>query len=382
MLRRQTMNISRPAPSAMGVTRCNNSFAYSRDHNQAENKSVKHLAELHIEKLPSKYILPPAERPKEKDMCGYEEHLPLIDLSELQGPQRAHVVEAIGRACAEQGFFQVVNHGISTSIVNNMMEVASQFFDLPLEEKRKYMSMDMNTPVRYGTSYNQFNDRVLCWRDFLKHYCHPLDKMIHLWPSNPPHYRRVVASYSEEVRLLAINLMRAILESLGLTSKYVENAFKDGSQVMVLNCYPPCPQPDLTLGLSPHSDYGCITVLLQDDVGGLQVQHEGQWKTVRPLPNSFVINVGDHLEVLSNGRCKSVIHRAMVNSERSRVSVATLHTLPFEVEISPAPELIDEDHPKMYRDTNFSEFMKLLTSTDMREMSFLDSIKLVTNQEN
>lgn len=107
--------------------------------------------------------------------------------------------------------------------------------------------------------------------------------------------------------------MEAIKESLGLmdteeTKNNNENnngeeldgssiKFENGSQLIVVNYYPSCPEPELTLGMPPHSDYGFLTLLLQDQVKGLQIQHGGTWVTVEPLPNSFVVNVGDHLEV-------------------------------------------------------------------------------------
>lgn len=99
--------------------------------------------------------------------------------------------------------------------------------------------------------------------------------------------------------------MEAILESLGLWSAEMniteENdileEFEDGSQIIVTNCYPPCPEPELTLGMPPHSDYGFLTLLLQDEVKGLQIQFEEKWLTVEPIPNAFVVNIGDHLEV-------------------------------------------------------------------------------------
>ncbi|KAL6980279.1 hypothetical protein U1Q18_021922 [Sarracenia purpurea var. burkii] len=101
--------------------------------------------------------------------------------------------------------------------------------------------------------------------------------------------------------------MTAILESLGILTETATKdesdggnglkEFEDGSQLMVVNCYPACPEPDLTLGLPAHSDYGLLTLLLQDDVKGLQIQHRGRWVTVEPFPNSFVVNIGDHLEV-------------------------------------------------------------------------------------
>lgn len=90
--------------------------------------------------------------------------------------------------------------------------------------------------------------------------------------------------------------MEAILKSMQLDTS-VMREFREGTQMMVVNCYPSCPEPDLTLGMPPHSDYGFLTLLLQDDVEGLQVQHKGEWLTIEPIPNSFIVNVGDHLEV-------------------------------------------------------------------------------------
>ena len=111
-------------------------------------------------------------------------------------------------------------------------------------------------------------------------------------------------NYSNNTKFLYQMLTEAILESLGLVdtnNNEKENdeleEFKDGSHLIVINCYPACPEPDLTLGMPPHSDYGLLTLLLQDEVEGLQIQHEGRWMTVEPLPDSLVVNIGDHLEV-------------------------------------------------------------------------------------
>ncbi|XP_057872895.2 probable 2-oxoglutarate-dependent dioxygenase SLC1 isoform X2 [Cryptomeria japonica] len=365
--------------SHMGSVNCQKISVGEEEIDKNFWQSVKSLSEQKIERLPTKYILPPSQRPKLNEIFAQQTYdLPVIDLSGLQGDRRSEVVKAIGNAAAQKGFFQVVNHGIPEMVVEEMLKVSSEYFEVPLEERQKFMSTDVRKPIRYGTSWNQLNDTCFCWRDFLKHYCHPLDEMVHMWPSNPPQYRCVVACYSEQVKLLATELMAAMMEHLEIKSTSIQKTFKNGSQMMVLNCYPPCPQPNLTLGMLPHSDYGCITILLQDEVEGLQVQDEGLWKSVRPLPGSFLINIGDHLEVLSNGRFKSAIHRVVVNSERSRVSVATVHSLPFHVKISPCPELIDEHHPKMYRDTNFNDFLNSLTCSRFNGIRFLDSIKLYT----
>lgn len=179
-------------------------------------------------------------------------------------------------------------------------------------------------------------------------------------------------------------LMDAILESLGLVendiredqSKDLKNGLEDGSQLMVVNCYPSCPEPDLTLGMPPHSDYGFLTLLLQDEVKGLQIQHEGKWVSVEPLPNSFVVNVGDHLEIFSNGRYKSVLHRVLVNSCKYRISIASLHSLPFTSIVRPSPKLINQENPSRYKDTDFDSFLKYITSCEAKSKNFLESRKI------
>lgn len=118
----------------------------------------------------------------------------------------------------------------------------------------------------------------------------------------------MAVTYSKETKILFIKLVEAILESLGINvatkNKTQQNdeeimlkEFEDGSQLMAVNFYPPCPNPDLTLGMPPHSDYGFLTLLLQDEVEGLQVKSNDDWVTIQPIPNAFVVNVGDHLEV-------------------------------------------------------------------------------------
>ncbi|XP_074310254.1 putative 2-oxoglutarate-dependent dioxygenase SLC1 [Silene latifolia] len=351
------------------------------------HKGVKHLHENGIEKVPRKYILPISDRPN----TGKEQHsnrtnirLPVLDFAELQGPNRSQLLNALANACEQYGFFQVVNHGIPIDIINSMIRLCKSFFELPFEERSNYMSPDMKTQARYGTSFNQSKDGVFYWRDFLKVVCHPLPDGHCHWPSSPRDLRKQAMAYAKETRNLFLMLMEAILESLGLIDKEIDvteendilQEFKEGSQIMVANCYPPCPQPDLTLGMPPHSDYGFLTLLLQDEVKGLQLHYEGKWLTVEPIPNAFVVNIGDHLEIFTNGRYKSVLHRVIVNQEKTRVTLASLHSLPFEHIIQPSPKLINEDNPRRYKDTNFAQFLEYISSCEPKKKEFLESIRL------
>ncbi|KAB2087208.1 hypothetical protein ES319_A04G087200v1 [Gossypium barbadense] len=366
-------------PSAMALT-----------NDDEFQKGVKHLFENGVSKLPNKYILPVSDRPKvDKEHPNATKSslkLPVIDFAELQGPNRSEVLNSLSSACEEYGFFQVVNHGIPIEAIRSMIDVSTRFFRLPYEERAKYMSSDMTSPVRYGTSLNQRKDSVFCWRDFLKLVCHPLSDVLPHWPSCPMDFREVAATYARETKWLFIRITEAILESLGLWGATTEEKteeddeilkqFHDGSQLMVVNCFPPCPEPDLTLGMPPHSDYGFLTLLLQDEVEGLQIQYKGKWITVEPMPNSFVVNVGDHLEIFSNGRYKSVLHRVFVNPAKPRLSVASLHSLPFNCMVGPSPKLIDQVNPRRYKDTDFATFLEYISSCEPKKKNFLESRKL------
>ncbi|XP_042510047.1 probable 2-oxoglutarate-dependent dioxygenase SLC1 [Macadamia integrifolia] len=365
------------------------------DHPSSESryqKGVKHLCENGITRVPNKYVLAVPDRPNLREQqnvaaANDSNHikLPIIDFAQLQGPERSQVLENLSKACEEYGFFQVTNHGIPMDVIRSMIDVSKRFFELPYEERAKYMTTDLSSPVRYGTSFNQTKDGVFSWRDFLKLVCNPLPDILSLWPSSPLDLRQSAVTYSKETKSLFAMLMKAILESLGLVeeaeddddeSKEVLKQFQDGSQLMIINCFPPCPEPELTLGMPPHSDYGSLTLVLQDEVEGLQIQYHGKWLTVQPLPNSFVVNVGDHLEILSNGRYKSVLHRVLVNSRRSRMSVASLHSLPFETVVRPASRLINESNPRRYMDTDFAAFVQYLSSCETKKKNFLQSRKL------
>ncbi|GMI79970.1 Germination Insensitive to ABA Mutant 2, Gain-of-function in ABA-modulated Seed germination 2 [Hibiscus trionum] len=343
-------------------------------------KGVKHLFENGVSKVPNKYILPVSDRPnvhKEQANVGESSlKLPLIDFAELHGPNRSRVLDSLSSACQEYGFFQVVNHGIPVEAIRSMIDVSGRFFGLPYEERAKYMSSDMTSPVRYGTSLNQIKDSVFCWRDFLKLVCNPLSDVLPRWPSSPMDFRDVAATYAKETKRLFLRMTEAILDSLGATTPETLKQFHDGSQLMVVNCFPPCPEPDLTLGMPPHSDYGFLTLLLQDEVQGLQIQHKGKWITVEPMPNSFIVNVGDHLEIFSNGRYKSVLHRVFVNPAKPRLSVASLHSLPFDCMVGPSPKLIDQQNPRRYKDTDFATFLEYISSCEPKKKNFLESMKL------
>ena len=103
--------------------------------------------------------------------------------------------------------------------------------------------------------------------------------------------------------------MRGISKSLKLEESYIQKAMDLdlGSQLLVANLYPPCPRPEDTIGLPPHTDHGLLTLLIQNELPGLQVMHNGKWVSDNAPPNSFLVNIGDHMEVHFSGLCDKIL---------------------------------------------------------------------------
>ncbi|KAL5866150.1 hypothetical protein ACOSQ3_003664 [Xanthoceras sorbifolium] len=311
--------------------------------------SATTLNKLGVPYVPHRYVLPPSERPI--PIANSSNTLPIIEISSLQDPTlRFHTVNEIRRACKEIGFFQVINHGIPLSIMKEALATATEFFNLPIKEKLLLESDNVYDPVRYGTSLNHTTDKVHFWRDFIKHYSHPISKWIHLWPLNPPDYKEKMGNYAKAVQVLQKQLLEAVLESLGLNLNYLDKEIEEGMQVMAVNCYPACPEPDLTLGMPPHSDYGSITILLQN-------------------------YLGDQLEVLSNGNYRSVVHRVTVSKEKKRLSIVSLHSLALNKKIGPASKLVDDLNPVSYKEFSFNEFLDFISSNDITKGRFINTLK-------
>jgi len=322
-----------------------------------------------------KYILPQNERPRLSEV-SYSESFPVVDLQELDGPNRTRVVEEIRRACEEDGFFQIVNHGVPETVMKSMMVIAKEFFEMPVEDRACLYSEDPTQQVRFSTSFNVRKEKFYNWRDYLIHPCHPLEEVMGSWPEKPAAYREIAGKYSAEVRTLVLRLLAAISEALGFESDHLNGIFGKHSQIMSIIYYPPCPSPDLTIGTPSHSDVSGITVLMQGDISGLQVLRNGKWVAVEPISNALVINLGDQLEVVSNGRFRSIEHRAVTNASTARVTIPTFYGPSDDAFIAPAASLVDEQHPALYRGYKFEEYSRSVWGQAIKRKTLLDNVKI------
>ncbi|XP_027367087.1 protein DOWNY MILDEW RESISTANCE 6-like [Abrus precatorius] len=304
--------------------------------------------------IPEDYIFPPESRPGNIKI-PFSSNIPIIDLNEAQS-NRTNTIQKIIKASEEFGFFQVINHGISMNLMNETRSVIKELFQLPAEEKQKLCSDDPSKQCRMLTSSaNYATEKVHQWRDSFRHPCHPLEQWQHLWPENPTRYRECIGACSVEVKKLASRILSLISEGLGLKCGYFENDLS-GSMGLGINYYPACPEPSLTLGIIKHSDPNLITILMQDDVCGLQVFKDAKWIAVEPLPHAFVVNIGYQLQIMSNGKLRSAEHRAVTNSRDARTSVAFFVSPTEESMIEPAEALTDEHHPPLFKSFKYKDF--------------------------
>ncbi|XP_058007245.1 2-oxoglutarate-dependent dioxygenase 19 isoform X2 [Hevea brasiliensis] len=274
-----------------------------------------------------------------------EEPVPVIDYSLLissSPDQRSKIIHDLRKACQDWGFFMVINHGVPERLMRSMIDACREFFDLPEEEKQEYEGKHVLDPIRCGTSFNTSVEKVFCWRDFLKLFVHPVFHS----PSKPAGFSENLLEYSKRVREVARELLKGISESLGLGTNYIDKAM------------------NLEQGL-------------QNGVSGLQVQHKGKWVNMNGYPNSFLVNTGDHLEILSNGKYKSVEHRAVVNKKAARISLVMAHGPSLDSVVTPAPELLDrEGNAPAYIEMKYGEYLELQQSSKLDGKSCLDQVRI------
>ncbi|KAK8316995.1 hypothetical protein E1A91_A13G076300v1 [Gossypium mustelinum] len=147
-------------------------------------------------------------------------------------------------------------------------------------------------------------------------------------------------------------------------------------QIMIANLYPPWPQPELTMGLAAHTDHGLLTLFIQNDTVGLQVLHKDKWVNIHLIPNSFLANIGDHIEILSNRKYKSVLHRAVVNDRDVRISIALTHGPASDATVNPTPMLLEDgQNPLAYRVMKYKEYLELQQSNKLDGKSYLEHIR-------
>lgn len=268
------------------------------------------------------------------------DRIPLIDMAAfLDGSDPAGVAAQIGVACREVGFLYLVNHGIPAALIEAAMAEARRFFALP--EARKMAVHIARSPAHRGyfPPFAENNDPANS-RDLKEGFDLARDlpaedarvragKPLHganLWPEALPGFRPVIEAYYAALMRLAGQLMEAFALSLALPRAYFHPMLDEAMGALRLLHYPPQPADPpagvAVTGTGAHTDYGCLTILAQDAVGGLEVQNAaGAWVAAPPVPGAFVVNIGDQMARWTNDVFAATRHRVINRSGRERYSM-------------------------------------------------------------
>ncbi|KAM7251192.1 hypothetical protein ACFE04_023075 [Oxalis oulophora] len=300
---------------------------------------------------------------------------PVIDMSKLLTQDSE--LQKLHSACIEWGFFQLINHGVSDTLLEKLKTETQDFFNLSMEEKKKYWQYPGELEG-FGQAFVVSEEQKLNWCDIFYLLTQPKSlRKPHLFSKLPLPFRDALDAYSLEVKMLADGILEKLAKALNVKSEEIKETFDQGLQSMRMNYYPPCPQPDKAIGINPHSDPRDLTILLQvNEVEGLQIKKDGEWVPVKPLPNAFIVNVGDMLEIKSNGTYRSIEHRGVVNSAKERLSIATFYCGRYDGEVKPASSLNTEERPALFKTVTVKEYLTGFFSRPLSEKSYLDTLRI------
>ena len=289
---------------------------------------------------------------KSQEIVGRDRsQIPIIDIGPLirETDDRRVVADEIGRACRDCGFFYIVNHGVDEELQQRLDQFSQQFFAQDVETK---MEIRMARGGRAWRGYFPVGGELTSGQPDLKEGVyfgaelsedHPMVETgvplhgANLFPSNIPGFRETVLEYIEAMTRLGHALMRGIAMSLGLDESYFAERYTGDPLALFRIFNYPANDSNEGWGVGEHTDYGLLTILKQDESGGLQVKSQSQWIEAYPIPGSFVCNIGDMLDRLTGGLYRSTPHRVRNLSGRDRLSFPFFFDPNFNAAVEPLP---------------------------------------------
>uniref|UniRef100_A0A0E0JZ53 Fe2OG dioxygenase domain-containing protein n=1 Tax=Oryza punctata TaxID=4537 RepID=A0A0E0JZ53_ORYPU len=303
-----------------------------------------------VQEPPGRYVQPEQHRPDAA--AAPPASVPLVDLGRLSSPSPddddggGDEAAKLRRALDSWGLFQVTNHGIEASLMDQLMSASEEFFRQPLQVKQEFSNLNDGEQFRaegYGNDKVRNKDQILDWT-------------------------------------VKRDVLRAMARMSGLDDDdhFINQLGRRATVHARFNYYPPCPRPDLVMGIKPHSDGTVITVLLvAGGADGLQVLRDGVWYSVpASSPHALLINVGESMEVMSNGVFRSPVHRVVTSAEKERISLAMFYALDPERAIEPVAGLVDEKRPALYKKMKARDFLVGLSEHFSRGTRFVDTLKI------
>jgi isopenicillin N synthase-like dioxygenase len=298
--------------------------------------------------------------------------IPIIDIGSLdQGTVTGarHVGRQLLDTAETVGFFYVRNHGIPQDLIARTDAIARRFFALPLEEKQKVRVMrwhrgyiKIGEAKMYDTAKIDLKESFIWGREVAADDADTKagDNLSgpNQWPVSIPEMRATLNEYFDAGNRCGRVLFRAFAANLGLDLDHFTQRFDRPITRGALVFYPPQP-PDLgddQFGVAPHTDYGCLTLVYQDPIGGLQVQgRDGEWVIAHPVEDTLVVNIGDLMARWTNNQFKSTPHRVINRSGRTRLSIATFVDPNYATVVKP---ICRDGEPPLYAPVTCGDYIE------------------------
>ncbi|WFB11075.1 isopenicillin N synthase family oxygenase [Streptomyces sp. LX-29] len=305
------------------------------------------------------------------------QQLPVIDLSAAsRGPEaRARLHTELHAAAHDVGFFQLTGHGITDAETAELLRVMRDFFALPEADRLAISNLESPHFRGYTRIGDEHTGGSRDWRDQLDIGAErppripgPNDPAYwwlegpNQWPEALPELRTTALRWVDRLSDIANRLLHELLASIGAPPDFYDDIFRDEPHLHLKMVRYPGRAPDgADQGVGAHKDYGFLTLLLQDDIGGLQVERaDGAFHDVPPIPGAFVVNLGELLEVATDGYLKATHHRVVSPpSERERFSVPFFYNPRLDARVKPLPFAHAQSAPGATRDPNnplFAEY--------------------------
>lgn len=312
------------------------------------------------------------------DSGGLTGTVPVIDVGAITRDattaRSKSAVDEIARACRDWGFFQVVNHNVPDELVAKTWSETRKFFHQPLAAKEAIMRTRENPWGYYNNELtkNQRDKKEVF--DFTTDGVDPIYSARNRWPAIGTGFQATMQAYRDACTGLGLSLLEAFCVGLHLPPDYMREDFAENHTGFIrLNYYPvkdPLESSQVEhlavadLGVHHHTDAGALTILLQDDVGGLQVFKDSCWHDIPPIPGAFVINTGDMMQVWSNDHYQAAIHRVLAMEQADRYSIPFFFNPSASTEVSPLSTVVSPTRPARYKTINWSEFRGKRTDGD------------------
>nr|XP_043615947.1 gibberellin 20 oxidase 3-like [Erigeron canadensis] len=334
------------------------------------------------DKFPTQFIWPKDPSSENATEVLNECVIDLKGFMEHDKEATLHAANLIKESSVKHGFFQVVNHGVDPALLVLADEHGRAFFKLPIAEKLKCKKKDGSMVGFVSAHSGRFSEK-LPWKELLSFEYHENDdnEVVAEYFNSTlgSEYKEtglVYQKFCQSMKNLALNLLELLEISLGVDShNYYKQLYEDSVSLVRCNHYPKCSKPELTYGVGPHCDPITLTILYQDQIGGLEVLVDNKWKAVKPHKDALVINIGDTFQALSNGKYKSCLHRVMVNTEKPRLSVAFFLCPKGDKLLKPHQKLIERDGRQVYPDFKWEELRQFTQKYHRADENTLEEFK-------